>query len=443
MVATKTKTKKQAIIESQKSLVTSSLTNYSLSDFGNRVVINNSQLYDLYRQNPDIRQAVRKKSQYVGKKGFILKDWKDEAIDNKEQPEAYKAMKRILANPTIETTKLYMMRDFDVVGEVFIAPTFNAFGEISGLHIVDPRMVQKNITNGIVTGYTQYANYWAQGTTNTVQYTSDPEKATMRLPLMCSYMLEKHIKSEFMGMGLLESVVWDALSDLEASKRNYYFFQNNMTPPSMFLLDKDVSENEINILREQLVEQYRGSQNSHKPLIGAWVEDVKVLSVSPKDMEHINQKKMTIDKVSACFGVPKFILWYTEDVNLSNGDGMRREFISGTVEPYQALFDYVLSDLFQKCNQAKSFIKLPKELLVKGTRNYTICFVSDDIDQDMDEDKVRLEKLKNGVLTINEYREEDWLAPFTDNEYANKPLVPKTVVPLEDIAFAYTPNMNE
>jgi len=86
---------------------------------------------------------------------------------------------------------------------------------------------------------------------------------------MCSYMLEKHIKSEFMGMGLLESVVWDALSDLEASKRNYYFFQNNMTPPSMFLLDKDVSENEINILREQLVEQYRGSQNSHKPLIGA------------------------------------------------------------------------------------------------------------------------------------------------------------------------------
>jgi len=25
----------------------------------------------------------------------------------------------------------------------------------------------------------------------------------------------------------------------------------------------------------------------------------------------------------------------------------------------------------------------------------------------MDEDKVRLEKLKNGVLTINEYREED------------------------------------
>lgn len=69
MAVTKTKTKgKQAKVETQKSLVTSSLTNYSLSDFGNKVVINNSQLYDLYRQNPDIRQAVKKKSQYVGKK---------------------------------------------------------------------------------------------------------------------------------------------------------------------------------------------------------------------------------------------------------------------------------------------------------------------------------------------------------------------------------------
>lgn len=61
-------------------------------------------------------------------------------------------------------------------------------------------MVQKNIQNGIVTGYTQYANYGAQGTTQTVQYTADPEKATMRNPLMCNYLLEKHIKSEFMGM---------------------------------------------------------------------------------------------------------------------------------------------------------------------------------------------------------------------------------------------------
>lgn len=81
-----------------------------------------------------------------------------------------------------------------------------------------------------------------------------------------------------------------------------------MTPPSMFLLDKDAGESEVNILKEQLIEQYRGSNNSHKPLIGAGVEDVKVLSVSPKDMEHINQKKMTTDKVSSCFGVPKFIL---------------------------------------------------------------------------------------------------------------------------------------
>lgn len=40
-------------------------------------------------------------------------------------------LKRILNNPTFEQTKLYMMRDFDIAGEIFITPTFNAFNEIS------------------------------------------------------------------------------------------------------------------------------------------------------------------------------------------------------------------------------------------------------------------------------------------------------------------------
>ena len=99
----------------------------------------------------------------------------------------------------------------------------------------------------------------------------------------------------------MEGIVWDAMADLEASKRNYQFFNNNMTPPSIFMLDKDLSPEETNILIEQLKEQYAGTKNSYKPLIGAGIDDVKVLSVSPKDMEHILQRKLTTEKVASAF----------------------------------------------------------------------------------------------------------------------------------------------
>jgi phage portal protein BeeE len=38
------------------------------------------------------------------------------------------------------------------------------------------------------------------------------------------------------------------------------------------------------------------------------VKDIKTLSLSPRDMEFINQRHLTTDKVSATFGVAKFLL---------------------------------------------------------------------------------------------------------------------------------------
>jgi hypothetical protein len=45
------------------------------------------------------------------------------------------------------------------------------------------------------------------------------------------------------GMSVYESVVFDAMSDFEASRRNYYFFKNNAAPSVILTLSDDI-ENE-------------------------------------------------------------------------------------------------------------------------------------------------------------------------------------------------------
>ena len=52
-------------------------------------------------------------------------------------------------------------------------------------------------------------------------------------------------------------------------------------------------------------------------------------------MEFINQRHLTTEKVSAIMGVPKLILGYVDNINYSNGRELKKEFLDGTVVPYE------------------------------------------------------------------------------------------------------------
>jgi len=414
------KVTKNSTITNMKDMWTT-VTNISWLNLAGWVIINRQQLYELYRQNPDIRTSIRKKALYVWKSWFkFQKDWQYlNWADQQIAKEEFDLVNIILNNPTVINTKIEIIKHLDVVWEVFIIPTRNEVdNQINWLQIIDPRTIAKNIIDWKVVSYTQ--NSW-----NKIK-TFYPDNSNPRL-IMKNYLLEKHINNENMWMWLLEWIVWDAMADLEASKRNYQFFQNNMTPPSIFMLDKDLSQEETAILIEQLKEQYQWTKNSYKPLIWAWIDDVKVLSVSPKDMEHILQRKLTTSKVSSAFWVPKNILWYSENVNYSNWQTLMQEFKDWTIEPYENMLEFIINDIIE--TYIPDF-------------EYTIELQSLSLDDEYKQKESLQKEVNNWLRSINEYRSAFNIELSTE-ENADKLMINKSMSLLDDIGMDYSVTKNE
>lgn len=146
-------------------------------------------------------------------------------------------------------------------------------------------------------------------------------------------------------------------------------------------------------------------------------------------MEFINQRHMTTEKVAAVFGVAKSILGYVDNVNYSNGRELRKEYLEGTIRPYELDFENMLNKLMQMFmpNIFDSFyIKCDGEQLEETQERY------EGQRQDID----------RGILTINEVRVDRGLEPSKEPN-CDKHITSRNAVLLEDIALDAVLDPNE
>lgn len=126
------------------------------------------------------------------------------------------------------------------------------------------------------------------------------------------------------------------------------FFENGMMPDGLIVLDDTFDSDEQLIAKQKLEADFQGSANSHKMIITNAVKDIKPLSVSSKDIDFINQRKLTIEKVCSVFQVPRSILGYSEGVIKSNGETNYSSYIQGTIRPYEAHLEFILNTIYAK-----------------------------------------------------------------------------------------------
>jgi phage portal protein BeeE len=67
-----------------------------------------------------------------------------------------------------------------------------------------------------------------------------------------------------------------------------------------------------------LQEQMKGSKNKHKSIASNLIKDVKPIAVNHKDIDFINQRKLTTEKVCATLEIPKSLLGYVDNINYAN-----------------------------------------------------------------------------------------------------------------------------
>jgi HK97 family phage portal protein len=135
------------------------------------------------------------------------------------------------------------------------------------------------------------------------------------------------------GMGVVEASLCAIDSDNEAKQWNYSFFKNSATPDGFIVKDGDMSEEEYKRLRVQWNNEHQGTSRAHKIAILSGGLKWQNVSVSPRDMDFLEQRRFGRDEILAMFRVPKNIVGITEDVNRANAEASEYIFARRTIYP--------------------------------------------------------------------------------------------------------------
>ena len=309
---------------------------------------------------------------------------------------------------TFRQFKRRLIQDAEVTGNCYLHIEKNDAGAVLRLTFVDAR------TMTVVTdSYGDVVRWIQRYKGKTVEF--DPDE-------ILHFKITDDPNSPVFGLSPLETMFWDVKTDLAAQISNFAFFENDAVPAAQYILDEDLSDEEVNKAIEKLEEQFRGAEKRHQGAVMKGVREVKVLAFSQKDMEFNVLRRFTTEKVCAGFGVPKSILNYTDEVNYANGQEQTKKFWEGTIEPLQE----AVQEFFNT-----------KLLPAIGVNDIKLKFETRKFDDQTQMENGQRSDLVLGIRTINEIREARDLEPFDsaeNGEWVDKPLIyGRGVTPVEDI----------
>ena len=356
---------------------------FSFSEFqtaltDNQVSISINTFYTLYRRNGDIRTAIRKTAKKIGVRGLYLETPTGQLINNNRM---VKKITKLFSMPTFLDWKVESLKHLKVGGELYVTPNMDLANNLVNFQILDPRTMTKFInTKGEITGYRQFSS---KGETR--NYSTDE---------IAYFQFEKDNDNEAFGLSVLEGIVWDGLTDLEANKSNYYFFDNDSVPRAVFILNDsmDYEDEEVLVQVDSLKSQMTGSENKHKSITSNLIKDVKPIAVNNKDMEFINQRKLTTEKVCAVLEVPKSLLGYVDNVNYANAESLYKSWIETVIRPDEEYYEFIMNFCLQKFTTDAPGIVIQLE--------------GEDTSDKFKLHEDQRADVKEGILTVDEVREE-------------------------------------
>jgi len=364
--------------------------------------------YNLYRWNSDLRRIIDEKTKNISKNwyNFINSNW-EKTIDFSNQLIYNK-------NETLQEFITRIIQELDIFWNCFIEKIKNHNWQVVSFDILDARtMTIMWTTNWDVIWYKQ--TIW----TNIIEFWSDD---------IIHIKDNVDLDNPFFWISKMESILAEILWDKEASKSNYSFFKNNGIPSQLIILEdeqKDDSEiwededdtyiDEVQLLTNELQKSFSGWNNAHKFLIANKIKDIKQVWTSNKDMEYLEYRKFTTERLCALMGVPKIVLNYSDWINYNNSKDQFYQFYDWTILPLQRKIEWIINLLLNS-------------LWYEG---YSFIFIKN---SKTDQEKIDFitKWINNWLFTLNEWRKLLDLEEF-DDENANKLVINKNLILLDDI----------
>lgn len=356
-----------------------------------KFVIDKNTYYNIQEQSVEALAFKEKICYWIGKNWIYLeKDW--EVFENEQ---LLADVKDVFKDNTRHLFKdKYFANDF-CSWEIYLYPKKMLDWSIK-CQVLDSRTIQKktdslwNIVWYIQYNWTQIKNIPVDWLYNSiVRY--DPQNPN-------------YWKS------LYKWIVYDAMSDTESSKRQFYFFKNNAVPWAIMMLDSNITDVEIIKKTEQAIkDKYQWSDNAHKIMIAGWVKDVKLLELSNKDLDLLWLRNFLVKKRGVVFKMDPRIIWFMSDSWADRSIKSVREEAKETLDNMSDILEENINAFYRQ------FINPKADFIIR-------------LDNETFEDRNEIEEnqrkdIERWIITINEIREERWLNKFEWEENADKPLV--------------------
>lgn len=367
----------------------------SINSLGSNVRIGIDTLYQIFNDVVEVRQAIRRKQDTFAKEGYeILKKGNEGEISEGESAIYLRSILDNSDKPFSVFSDLWV-RDRDVAGNVYMHLERDSNkGRVFRINVVDPRTMKI-----VADKYGNKIGYYQQIMgSNAVEFSVDEIIHTV---------YDYSTYNPIIGCSPIESIVFEAKTDIAAQKAGYYFYENNAVPSHFLILDEALTQEQSAKLKEAMERQYKGVKNKFKAGVIPHLKDIKTISPSQKEMQFLEHRKFNIEKISTAFGVDPFLLGYTKGVQRSNAGVIKRDFYENTIRPMEVAFEEMVN------------LKL---LPLLGINDVVFRIKKSDYSDRHAERNLDRSDVMAGIISINEARARQGLEPF-DNELADEPMI--------------------
>jgi len=356
-------------------------------------------LYTIYNNVADVRQAIKRRRNAFIREGYR---YVNKSNPNQDPDQTEVQLSEAVLNGTIKkfsVIKSLWLRDRLVAGNAFLQIIKSKSGKFLGLDVIDPRtMAIVSDKYGNVLSYKQQV------------YGMEP---IIFQPDEIIHSVDDYSTSNpVLGCSPIEQIVWEARGEMAAQTTNFYFYENNSVPSHLLIIDPDLSDDQMKDLKKDVEEKFKGTENRFKSGIIPHLKDIKTIVPSQKEMQFIETRKFTVQKLTVALGVDKFLLGYTEGVQRSNGWIIRGEFYENTVRPDEMEFEQMVNEILYP---RLGITKIKYEV---RPSNY---------EDARDVAEISRLDVAAGIMTINEARKMRNL-PESDNELADEHLYQGTLI---------------
>ncbi len=223
-------------------------------------------------------------------------------------------------------------------------------------------------------------------------YFFTPEKGGQDVPLSADQMIQFKTwnpYSDIYGLSPINAGGHAVITDLFAIESNKAILKNRAAPDFALETEQNLEDTQYKRLVRQL-KRFKGPKNAHKTTILEGGLKWKAITMSMKDMEYMEQRRLNRTEIFAVYRVPPIVVGLMDGATRSNAVTQKKMFYEEAVVPIEIVLTQVIN----------SQILRKDGIVVMHDQDVVTSLKEDKKEQS----NIETRYVREGILTINEVR---------------------------------------